>query len=190
MTLRSLRPSRSRSRACGSAMGAARGAMGTARGRPRRALRRLTAKPRGAAMALPDRGDRGSSAIELAILAPIVLLIIWLSIQFAFWYQGRQVALAAAQAGARVARQEANVTAAWRVDARNAAVNYYSQLGTRVLSGRITATPIGTANTRVGVRVSGQVVSIVFGLKLTISETVSGPVECFRPDLNGGQRCG
>jgi TadE-like protein len=145
----------------------------------------------------PDRGgrrgagpDRGSSAVELAILAPAVLLIIWLSVQFAFWYQGRQVALAAAQAGARVARQEANVTAAWRGDARNAAVGYYGELGTRVLGGRIMAVATGTPNDRVGVTVTGQVVSIVFGLKLTIHETAVGPVECFRPDLNGGQRCG
>jgi Flp pilus assembly protein TadG len=136
------------------------------------------------------RADRGSSAVELAILAPIVLLIIWLSIQFAFWYQGRQVALAAAQAGARVARQEANVTAAWRSDARNAATNYYSALGTKVLGGNITAKPIGSAANQVGVTVHGQVVSIVLGIKLMINVTVSGPVECFRPDLNGGQRCG
>ncbi len=134
--------------------------------------------------------DRGSSAIELAILAPIVLLIIWLSIQFAFWYQGRQVALAAAQAGARVARQEANVNSAWRQDARNAAVGYYGQLGTKVLGGNIQARATGSAVNQVGVTVTGRVVSIVFGLKLTIHETVTGPVECFRPDLNGGQRCG
>jgi len=128
--------------------------------------------------------------IELAILAPIVLLIIWMSIQFAFWYQGRQVAVAAAQAGARVARQEANVTAAWRFDAQNAARSYYGALGTKVLGGNITATPVGSAANQVGVRVRGQVVSIVFGLRLMINVTVSGPVECFRPDLNGGQRCG
>jgi Flp pilus assembly protein TadG len=134
--------------------------------------------------------DRGSSAVELAILAPILLLIIFMSIQFALWYQGRQVALAAAQAGSRVARQEANVTAAWRSDARNAARNYYGALGTKVLGGNITATPVGSAANQVGVRVRGQVVSIVFGLKLMINVTVSGPVECFRPDLNGGRRCG
>src|SRR6266498_301586 len=61
--------------------------------------------------AAPD--DHGSSAIELAILAPMLLAMIWLTIQFALWYQGRQVALAAAQLGARVASQAAERVPDW-----------------------------------------------------------------------------
>ncbi len=133
--------------------------------------------------------DQGSSAVELAILAPTLLLIIWLSVQFAFWYQGRQVALAAAQAGDRVARQEAYVIPSWRQDAENRATSYYGELGTKVLGGKITARATGSALNQVQVTVTGQVVSLVFGLRLTIHETAGGPVECFRPDLNGGQRC-
>ncbi len=136
------------------------------------------------------RACHGSSAVELAILAPLLLLIIFLSVQFAFWYQGRQVALAAAQAGARLARQEADINVAWRTDAQDAAAAYYNQLGTKVLGGGITARATDSAVTQVGVRMTEQVVSIVFGLKLTIHETVTGPVECFRPDVNGGRRCG
>jgi Flp pilus assembly protein TadG len=136
------------------------------------------------------RECHGSSAVELAILAPLLLLIIFLSVQFAFWYQGRQVALAAAQAGARLARQEANINPAWRTDAQDAAAAYYNGLGTKVLGGGINATATGSSVNQVGVRVTGRVVSIVFGLKLTIHETVTGPVECFRPDVNGGRRCG
>jgi hypothetical protein len=41
----------------------------------------------------------------------------------------------------------------------------------------------------VKVTVTGQAASIMFGLTLTIRETAGGPVECFRPDLNGGQQC-
>lgn len=179
-------PLRNRDRARGSVTGAAHGRTRHVAWRVNTPWLRRVAGSRWAGAA----ADRGSSAIELAILAPIVLLVIWLSIQFAFWYQGRQVAVAAAQAGARVARQEANVTGAWRSDARNAARDYYGALGTKVLGGNITATPVGSAANQVGVRVRGQVVSIVFGLKLMINVTVSGPVECFRPDVNGGQRCG
>ena len=69
-------------------------------------------------------------------------------------------------------------------------MGYYGQLGTKVLGGNIQARATGSAVNQVGVTVTGRVVSIVFGLKLTIHETVTGPVECFRPDLNGGQRCG
>jgi TadE-like protein len=182
MILRDLCLSRNCARARGSVTGAPRAAPHSYR-----AVRSPGARAPGKAK---PGCDEGSSAIELAILAPIVLLIIWLSIQFAFWYQGRQVAVAAAQAGARVARQEANVTAAWRPDAQNAARNYYSALGTKVLGGSITATSFGSAANRVGVHVRGQVVSIVFGLKLMIDVSAGGPVECFRPDVNGGRRCG
>src|SRR6266705_3313627 len=60
------------------------------------------------------RRDRGSSAIELVILAPLLLAIIWMTIQYALYYQGRQVALAAAQLGARVASQDADTVPGWQ----------------------------------------------------------------------------
>jgi hypothetical protein len=46
---------------------------------------------------------------------------------------------------------------------------------------------VGVSEVRV--TVTGRAASIMFGLTLTIHETASGPVECFRPDLNGGQQC-
>ncbi len=51
--------------------------------------------------------DRGSSAVELAVLAPALMMICMLILQFGLWFNARQTALAAAQAGAAVARQEA-----------------------------------------------------------------------------------
>ena len=42
-------------------------------------------------MPAPRRTERGASTIELVILAPLLLGMIWLTIQFALWYQGRQV---------------------------------------------------------------------------------------------------
>jgi Flp pilus assembly protein TadG len=132
--------------------------------------------------------DRGASAIELAILAPILLALIWLIIQYALYYQGRQVALAAAQVGARVARQEAATVPGWQVNAQSEAESYYNGLGTKVLGNGITATARRFGN-NVQVTVSGQAASILFGLPLPIHETAGGPIECFRPDLNAGQLC-
>jgi TadE-like protein len=86
------------------------------------------------------RGDRGSSAVELVLLAPMLLALIWLIIQYALYYQGRQVV----------------------------------------------AAPGGVSQVRV--TVTGRAASIMFGLTLTIRETAGGPVECFRPGLNGGQQ--
>jgi Flp pilus assembly protein TadG len=131
--------------------------------------------------------DRGASAIELAILAPVLLAIIWLTIQYALYYQGRQVALAAAQIGARVARQDAHSVPGWQVIAQQDAENYYQGLGTRVLGNHISAVASLSAPGQVQVVVTGQAASIMFGLNLTIHETAGGPVECFRPGLGGGQ---
>jgi len=133
--------------------------------------------------------ERGSSAIELAVLAPALLILVWLTIQFALYTQGRQVALAAAQIGARVARQDATTVPGWQVIAQHSAQNYYQGLGTRVLGGTITVTATATGPSRVQVTVTGNVASILLGLPLPIHETAGGPIECFRPDLNGGQLC-
>jgi Flp pilus assembly protein TadG len=135
------------------------------------------------------RADRGSSAVELVILAPMLLALIWLIIQYALYYQGREVALAAAQLGARVARQDADTVPDWRGIAERSAQSYYAGLGTRVLGGDVTAVAAPAGVSQVRVTVTGQVVSIMFGLTLTIHETAGGPIECFRPDLDGGQLC-
>jgi Flp pilus assembly protein TadG len=133
--------------------------------------------------------DRGASAIELTILAPMLLALIWLAIQYALYFQGRQVALAAAQVGDRVAREEAARVPAWQANAVNQAETYYNGLGTKVLGNGIVATARAIGNNEVQVTVTGQAASIMFGLNLPINETAVGPIECFRPDLNGGQLC-
>jgi Flp pilus assembly protein TadG len=132
------------------------------------------------------RSDRGSSVIELAILAPILLIIIFLTIQWALWFQARQVALEAAQQGARFARQYETTDPNWAAQASAAARSYYRSLTTQVLGNRITALPIGPANGVVGVTVTGSVPSLFFGVPLSVTASSTGPIECFRPDIPGG----
>jgi Flp pilus assembly protein TadG len=127
--------------------------------------------------------------VELVLLAPMLLALIWLVIQYALYYQGRQVALAAAQIGARVARQDAGTVPGWQAIAEHAAQSYYAGLGTRVLGGAVTAVAAPAGVSQVKVTVTGQAASIMFGLTLTIHETTGGPIECFRPDRDGGQQC-
>jgi Flp pilus assembly protein TadG len=134
--------------------------------------------------------DRGSSVVELAVLAPALLLICMLILQFGLWFNARQAALAAAQAGALVAREQAAVNPGWAGAAQQAATRYFAGLGTPLLS-KLTAQAAGNPRTSVFVTVRGPLGYSVFGffgLKLTISATAGGPVECFRPP--GGQRCG
>src|SRR6266511_534265 len=52
------------------------------------------------------RGERASATLELALVAPVLLLLVVGLLQFALWYHAQQVALASAQEGARVAAAE------------------------------------------------------------------------------------
>ena len=56
---------------------------------------------------LAFKGDRGASAVELAILAPALIFASLLIVQFAIWFDARHAALAAAQQGDLVARENA-----------------------------------------------------------------------------------
>lgn len=129
---------------------------------------------------LRDRRDGGASSIELVLLAPLVILVILLVGQFAMWYQARHVAIAAAQAGARVAR-DTQQGQTWQGPAITAAETYAQQVGGSLLRDSNAAT-VGGGNMR-GVTVTGTAPSIIPipGLSFTINETSEGPTECFRP---------
>ena len=133
--------------------------------------------------------DRGSSAVELAVLAPVLMMICMLILQFGLWFNARQTALAAAQAGAVVARQEAaSKPGSWQADAENTARQYYQRLNSRLLR-HVNAATATAPPSNVYVTVSGQVAVSVFpffGLHLTVSATAGGPAECFRPAGQGG----
>jgi Flp pilus assembly protein TadG len=142
-----------------------------------RALRRRLGEP-----------DRGSSAVELAILAPALIMMTMLIIQFAIWFDARHAALAAAQAGDRIAREEAASNPAWAADAQTEANNYFHALDTSVITliGMPTATRMG--GNEVAVTVTGKLNGVI-PIPMTISVTVSGPVECFRTQVSNGQAC-
>jgi Flp pilus assembly protein TadG len=135
--------------------------------------------------------DRGASVVELAVLAPGFLMVVMLIVQFALWFNARQAALSAAQAGAQVARENAAVSpGGWQGMAEQASTNYYTSLNSHLLSS-LTASAHGSPANQVFVTVSGPMgfsVFNFFGIKWTITETAGGPVECFRP-ANGGGTC-
>jgi Flp pilus assembly protein TadG len=130
--------------------------------------------------------DRGASAVELAILAPALILVSLLIVQFAIWFDARHAALAAAQEGDLVAREDASVNqGGWQGLAETAATNYYRGLDTSVISG-LKAQAVTGPDQTVSVTVSGKLTSIV---PLSVSVTVSGPVECFRTQASQGTGC-
>jgi Flp pilus assembly protein TadG len=134
--------------------------------------------------------DRGSSAIELAILAPALLILTMLVVQWALWFQARQVALNVAQDGARYARAQQS---GWEQQAVIQADDLYHEIGTKVLTHmNVSVNPDGGAPNQVYVTVTGHVPTLIPGMSpLTVQETSGGDVECFRPPSGDGQsQCG
>ena len=62
--------------------------------------------------------DRGSASVELVVLMPLLLLILFAGVQGAVYYHARTLAIAAAQEGARAAARENATTEGKPVSAR------------------------------------------------------------------------
>ena len=118
--------------------------------------------------------DEGSSAIELVLLTPALMVCVLLIVQFALWQHARHVLLAAAQEGARAARAQGGTAD----DGRTRASNYIRQLGPDLVTAPVIDVARGTDS--VSVRISGRAVNIVPGLPLRVTATSTGPVERFR----------
>jgi Flp pilus assembly protein TadG len=133
--------------------------------------------------------DRGVSAIELAILGPILLIVVTLIIQWALWFEARQVALDAAQAGAQYAREQ---QVGWAANAVSHAESFYRDVGTRIITNfQVSVNPPAGNPNQVYVTVSGTIPTLIPGFSpMTVHETSGGDVECFRSAVSGGQQCG
>lgn len=105
---------------------------------------------------------------------PILLLVIFMAVQFSLVYLGNQAANAVAREAARVARSTGDAGAA-----KARGYEYARNIGKGVLEGvTITVTSAGDGMVRVTVTGQAQKISPV-GVP-TVSETVEGPLEEFR----------
>jgi Flp pilus assembly protein TadG len=126
--------------------------------------------------------ERGASAVEMALLTPLLVLLIMLVVQFAMYYHAQHIAVAAAQAGARVARTEAAGVPEtdWQGEATAKADRYIGDLGPRLLEAPRTAAV--DAGDQVGVEVSAHAVQVVPFLRLRVRARSVGPIERFEAD--------
>lgn len=118
-------------------------------------------------------GDLGSVSLELVIVFPVLLLLIFGGVQGALYYYGRSVALAAAQEGSRAAAAENGSTGA----GHTAATTFITNAGgTDVLQdAQISSARSPTSTT---VTVHGTSLSILPGWGgLDITQSASAPVE-------------
>ncbi|GAA1894823.1 TadE family protein [Streptantibioticus ferralitis] len=122
------------------------------------------------------------TAIEFVFLTPVLFFMIFATVQFGLYFFADHVAQAAAQAGARKARAEADANpGGWQGEARGTANGYIQQLGPQLLEGVDVSTVEPAAN-EVGVHVTAHVPVIFPGLNLTVDARSQGPVERFVPD--------
>lgn len=129
--------------------------------------------------------DRGMTAIEFVFLTPVLFFMIFATVQFGLYFFADHVAQAAAQAGARKARAEADADpSGWEGKATSTAQDYIRQLGPKVLDGPEVQT-LRPDQVTVGVQVTAHVPTVFPGFHFRVKESSQGPVERFVPD-NGG----
>jgi Flp pilus assembly protein TadG len=119
--------------------------------------------------------------VELAFIAPGLILLIFFSIQAALYFYGRNVAIQSAREGVsqlRLAQDRATYD-----DIRGGVVDN-TQRFAREVGREALIDPVATASYddelgRVRMKVTGQVITLVPWLDLTVTEEAEGPVERF-----------
>lgn len=118
----------------------------------------------------PD-GERGSVALELALVFPVVMLMLFGMVQGGIYFYARNVAMAAAQEGARAAAGENGSSGA----GQTAAVSFANRVGGGMVS-NVSAT--ASRGTSASVTVTCTTHSLVPGLdSFTVRQSASLPVE-------------
>lgn len=133
-------------------------------------------------LGVAGRDDRGASSIELVIYTPLIMLVMFVAVQFALSWHGNQIAGAVAREAARVARTEAGAPGSVAA-AEAAGLDYATAIGGKALTDVTVEVTLLPAQESVTVTVTGRASEIVQGLSPRVSATVEGPLETFRPDL-------
>lgn len=118
-------------------------------------------------------GDRGSSPVELAILWPVILLLVFGSVQIATYFTARTVALSAAQLAVSAERRYGATPGAGPARAEAFLLNSGDWLRDWEVGD-----PVYTADS-VEVTVTGTALSIIPGVEWRVSQTARGTLEQF-----------
>jgi Flp pilus assembly protein TadG len=118
------------------------------------------------------RNERGSVTIQMVFLMPALFLVMFLGLQGALYYHAREVALAAAQEGAREAGSETGTR-----DSGVATANtFLRDAGGADVMTSTSVSGSRTANTAT-VTVTGTSLSVIPGWHVTVTQSASVPVE-------------
>ena len=133
------------------------------------------------------RRERGSASLELAFVAPVLLLVVFVGVQVGLWAYGRSVALSSAREGVSQLRllSDAQSVAAARPVVAAHVVQFATTVGREsLLQPEVASRSFvdATGEPRVEVTVTGSVISLVPGLHLTTTQRATGAVEHFGAD--------
>lgn len=132
------------------------------------------------------RTERGASVIELSIVAPVFLLLIFTLIQGALLLYARNIALSAAREGVSDVRlfQPDEYTAGVDAALKQRIRTYVTTVGNQTLvEPRPEILYNADGDGRATVTVSGQAISLLPGMDLTVQRSASMEIEQFEPDL-------
>ena len=124
-------------------------------------------------------GERGSVSLELAVLGPALLLLVFAIVQASLWFYARSLALAAAEEGVAAGRAYGSAPAS---GAAAAAAWLDRNAGDSLLEPSVSVVEAGPA--RVGVEVRGRSLSVLPGVTgVPVRQVAYGPVERFTTDV-------
>ena len=118
------------------------------------------------------RSERGSATIELLILLPALFAVMFIGVQAALYHHARQVAIAAAQEGARTAAGQHGTETAGTA----AATTFVRDAGGDDVLADATVSASRSATTAVVV-VTGRSLSVVPGWNPVVRQRASMPME-------------
>jgi Flp pilus assembly protein TadG len=120
------------------------------------------------------RRDRGSVTLEVSILAPVLLLVVFTIIQVGLWSYARSLALGAAQEGVAAGRAYRAPVEAGRARALSF---LEATAGDSLIGSAVTSTATATS---LRVEVTGRALSVLPGVPgLPVRQHAQGPIERF-----------
>jgi Flp pilus assembly protein TadG len=117
------------------------------------------------------RADRGVGSVEVAVLAVVVLTLVFTIIQVGLFYHARKVAQSAARQGVDTGRQFGSSPG----DGVAQAQEFLAKFGGSVRGASVSSA--GSTAQEIHISVTGQVATLVPGLELTVTQDAHGPIE-------------
>ena len=125
----------------------------------------------------PADTQAGSVTLEVAILGPALLLLIFTIVQASLWFYARSLAQSAAEEGVNAGRVYGAPATAGIARAQA----FLDQHATDTLTDTSISTA-GTTATQVSVQVTGHALSVLPGVGgMTVTQTAVGPIERITP---------